>query len=476
MPPSRIRLLTLFVAPVWLASCALFQSSPSPTAPTEASPPQTSAVQDSAVQDSRTGPATTPDQALSADNASQPAIAEAPDLWERFRQHSRLNLTLDNPAIAAQRRYYQRHSALFDHAVTRGEPYFHYIQSGIERRNLPSEFLLIPLVESGFNPYARSPGGSVGLWQFIPSTARHFGLKTSWWFDERRDVVASTDAALNYLEILRDHFNGDWLLTMAAYNAGEGTVQQAIKRNQRLGKPTDFWSLDLPRHTRIYVPRMIAASQIFMQPERYGIQLKSIPFEPQFVSVDIRSQLDLDQAARMIGITQQTLRKLNPGLMQWATNPAGPHRLNVPPAQAGQFQQALANRSPTSHKQWDRYAVRSGDTLGGIARRYGIPVTELKRENHLKSDLLRVGANLRVPHVNRSARQLAAKPSAPLQPIPQGQQKILHTVTNGESLWSISKKYNVGMGQLARWNNKDRNKQLKAGEMLTLYLTPEKTH
>lgn len=397
----------------------------------------------------------------------------APSLWDRFRKHAMLDLNQDNAAIRAERRYYQNNPEYIERVLTRAEPYLYYIQSEIERRGLPSELLLLPIVESAYDPFAYSHGRAAGLWQFIPGTAQHFGLKQSWWYEGRRDVVASTDAALRYLDYLQQYFDGDWMLALAAYNAGEGTVTRAVAANKRRGRPTDFWSLNLRRETSAYVPKLIAISQIFMNPEKYNISLREIPFEPHFAEVDTKSQLDLAQAARMAGVTIEELYKLNPAYNRWATDPAGPHRLLVPLAQAEQFQLELDNMPPDQRVQWDRYTIKRGDTVSTIARQFHITPALLKSVNGMSNNNLRAGATLLIPQSKQSQQHYALSADQRLEarqnrPV-SGKQKIHHTVRAGETLWSLSRKYKVDMGQLASWNGMAPRDPLTLGKQLVIW-------
>ena len=192
------------------------------------------------------------------------------DFWQLVRRDFRPSAT-QHEAISKQLAKYAKKPRLIERTLERGKPYLAYIRHEVEKRGLPAEVIFVPFVESGYDPFAYSYGRAAGLWQFIPSTGKYFGLEQDWWYDERRDVIASTDAALDYLEKLQNQFNGDWLLAFAAYNAGGGTVRNAIKRNRKAGKPTDFWNLDLSAETSAYIPKLLAISRIINDPQRYGV-------------------------------------------------------------------------------------------------------------------------------------------------------------------------------------------------------------
>lgn len=400
-------------------------------------------------------------------------VALPPSVWDRFRRFTLLDLEQDNPRIAAERRFYQNNPDYLERVLTRAEPYLYYIQSEIERRGLPSELLLLPVVESAFDPFAYSHGRAAGLWQFIPGTGRMFGLKQTWWYEGRRDIVASTDAALTYLDRLQKQFDGDWLLALASYNAGAGNVMKAVTANKRRGKPTDFWSLDLRRETSDYVPRLIAISQIFMNPAKYNVTLRDIPYQPYFAQVDIGGQLDLAQAAKLAGITIEELYRLNPAFNRWATDPDGPHRLLIPVAQAEQFQIELASLPVDSRVKWNRYTIKSGDTVSTISRRFGITPELLKSVNGMANNNLRAGRTLLIPQSTKPLDSYALSADQRLQSkqnrTVSGKQKHMHTVKKGETFWGISRQYKVDMRQLAGWNNMAPKDPLTTGRQLVIW-------
>jgi len=224
------------------------------------------------------------------------------DLWQRIRSGYALP-TNNNTVIKAHQHWFVRHPAYLNRAFKRAKPFLYYIVNEIDKRGMPMEIALLPVVESAFQPFAYSHGRASGVWQFIPSTGKRFGLKIGWWYDGRRDILASTDAALKYLSYLHKYFDGDWLLALAAYNSGEGTVSRAIKKNKRNGKKTDFWSLKLPKETRDYVPKLIALSTIIAQPQQYKLNLIPIQNRPAVTQIDVGSQIDIALAAELAGMS-----------------------------------------------------------------------------------------------------------------------------------------------------------------------------
>lgn len=327
-----------------------------------------------------------------------PSHEESDDgLWALTRTHLQLNEHLQHTRVEEQLNWFQRYPRHLTRISKQAEPYYYYVLDQVLERGMPAEVALLPIIESGYNPHAVSPSQAVGTWQFIPGTATHFGLERNWWYDARRDIVASTEAALTYLSQLNEMFDGDWLLTFAAYNAGQGTVMRAQALNRARGLPDDYWSLQLPSETMYYVPRLLATADMILHADNYGIELTEIPAEPYFAEVDTGGQVDLSQAAELAEIDLDELKQLNPGFSRWATAPEGPHRLLVPASQAEQLQQALTELAPTERVNYAHHRIQSGDTLSAIARRYGTTVAILQSTNQLKGTHLRIGQTLLVP-------------------------------------------------------------------------------
>ena len=386
---------------------------------------------------------------------------EPGDLWARIRDGFALTQA-DNKRVKHATTWYTRHPSYVARVTEQAEPYLHYIVNEVEQRGMPAEIALLPVVESAYQPFAYSPGRAAGLWQFIPDTGKRFGLKLNWWYDGRRDVIASTQAALDYLEYLHDMFDGDWLLALAAYNSGEGTVQRAIRENKKKGKPTDYWSLRLPRETQEYVPRLLAISAIVARPEDEGIALKPIADLPYLASVDVDGQLDLAVAAELADMSVEALHRLNPGFNRWATDPDGPHRLLLPADKAETFSNGLADLPPEQRVQWVRHHIRNGETLSHIAERYDTTVSVLSRINHIKGNNIRAGKHLLVPVASHTL------PDIPLAGRASAAGARTHKVKSGDSLWLIARRNGVSVKQLAAWNDIDSRKPLRLGQNLVV--------
>ncbi|EJT82677.1 MltD domain-containing protein [Pseudomonas putida S11] len=347
---------------------------------------------------------------------------------------------------------------------------------------MPLELALLPAIESAYNPMAYSRAHAAGMWQFIPSTGRHFNLRQTNFYDGRRDVTASTNAALDYLSRLHDMFNGDWLLALAAYNAGEGTVSRAIERNERLGLPTDYWNLPLPQETRDYVPKLLALSQVVLTPQAYGVNLNPIANEPYFEAVAINDRLDLSRVAAFANIDEDELIQLNPAFKKRMTVD-GPQQLLVPTAKAQLLSDSLSNLKPEQLVSLQpnkavfaravaeakapvaarSYRVKRGDNLGAIAKANRVSVKDIKRWNRLSGNNVRAGQVL-------ALRGGSAPSAAGNRVAASGQRSTQYKVRKGDSLYLVAKRFNVEMKHLKRWNPRSGH-ALKPGQTLTVYLS-----
>ncbi|MBF0219601.1 MAG: LysM peptidoglycan-binding domain-containing protein [Gammaproteobacteria bacterium] len=400
------------------------------------------------------------------------------DLWDRIRAGFAMKPVFNQP-IADKIHFYSQRPDYVQRVVERATPYLFYIVEEAERRHLPLELALLPIVESAYQPMAISSSGAVGLWQFIPSTGLNFGLKQGYWYDGRRDIVASTTAALDFLESLYTRFDGDWELALAGYNAGGTRVEQAVKKNADAGLPTDYWSLDLPNETRNYIPKLLAISHIVANPPAHGLVLPTISDDAKLTRVEVRRQIDLDLAAKMAGISLNELLKLNPAFKRWSTDPEGPHYLLLPIDNADPFKERYAQQPPPAARHNKIYVVRKGDTLGTIAQRFNISVAALKSANELTGNSLKKGQEITIPAASTT---VATKPSATTttttaktatapKPKQSSAATTTHTVRSGESLWSISRQYSVSVDDLKRWNSMKGTPAIKPGQQLRLNST-----
>lgn len=395
------------------------------------------------------------------------------DLWCRLREGYELQ-EHENRNIKALIDYYSARPRYFSHLAKRATPYLYHIVEEIEERGLPLELALLPAIESTFNPMALSHVKAAGIWQFMPRTGRYFGLKQNKWYDGRRDIIASTNAALDYLEYLYRFFGNDWLNALAAYNYGEGNLLRAIRKNKSRGKPTDFWSLDLPEETRKFVPKLLALSKIVANPEDYGITLKTISDEPHFTQIDVGKQINLSMAAKIVGLSKRDFKLLNPGFKRSTTAPQGPHFVSVPVGKEDVFRknieklaklpalkskkERLATKTRSSKRtRYTKYRIKRGDTLAKIAKRYRVSTREIKKLNpRLNSRNLKIGKTVKVPNTSIAKRKTK-----------KTNKRVIHTVKSGDNLWTIARHYSVSVANISRWNGLASN-ALHLGQKLTI--------
>ncbi len=453
IPAARLALLGILLS---LAGCVLPPGEPT-VRPDTPSPPETQASSHGAI----------PTSAPSATAATAPADREArttppappADLWERLRRRFRLQ-ALEHPRIEAELNRLRRHPAALRALLQRATPYLYYITQEVEARDIPGEIALLPLVESGFRPRAYSPNGAVGLWQFMPSTARMLGLRRDRWYDGRRDVLAATPAALKYLAFLHRQLDDDWLHALAAYNCGIGTVRQAIRRATRARRPTAYWELDLPGETDAYVPRLLAIARIIDSPASFGITLPTLPDQPHFTPVEIDAPLDLALAARLAEVPLAEFLRLNPAYPRGVTPPDRPATLLLPVERQAAFKEALAALPKRQWRRWAEHRVKKGDSLIRIARRYGVGVSAIRQANGLRGHLIRIGHILRIPLAGQASdrQQGIASRRGP---------RIRYRVRKGDSLYTIARKFQVSIRDLKRWNKVGR--YLRPGQRLIVY-------
>ena len=396
---------------------------------------------------------------------------EPDNLWVAIARDFKFPTYTNRPEVQAQINWYQGNSFYLMKMAEHAQPYMHYIYQQVHDSGLPPELALIPFIESEFDPYAFSHAGATGLWQIMPNTGSGFGLQRNWWYDGRRDLAASTKAALNYLKYLGEYFHGDWLLAIAAYDSGQGTVQNALKRAQKQNKDLDFWSLSLPRETKQYIPRLLALAAIIAHPDRYGIELPVIKNEPYLEAVDIGSQLDLSYAAELAGIELEEIYHLNPGFNHWATSPAGPHRLLLPIEQVEAFRTALTKLPQTEWMHYDYHTVKSGESLGQIARRYKVTSTALQRINQLKNaHNIHVGQKLKIPPRNRKLAKAATHFNKKQQRHTLRGRRLptVHTVRKGETLSGIAARYHLSTKQLIQRNHLKNSNKIRSGQKIAL--------
>ncbi len=359
------------------------------------------------------------------------SAAQNKSVWAHIINSDRLPLT-DHERVKYYVDQYQRESHWVSKTLHRGIPFLAHMVAALDQRFLPVELALLPAIESGYRPTARSDGNAIGLWQIVPITAEEIGLDQNAWFDGRGDVLTSTTAAIDYLSYLNAEFDGDWELTLAAYNAGPGRIRAAIKKNAKRGLPTDYWSLDLPIETLNYVPKVTAMVRLIKMPNHGGLDLPEIRMEPAFESIDIGFRISLDRAAEITDVDLGILRLLNAGLIHGITAPQGPHYLLIPAGSGEKFQQAFSSIDhKTAFTEPSTHNVASGDTISSIALKYGLTQRDLLTMNGLNDTKIWVGQKLLVMDKKHVAQSV-----------------VKYVVAIGDTLSEIARQFSVSVGDI----------------------------
>jgi membrane-bound lytic murein transglycosylase D len=363
---------------------------------------------------------------------------------------------LDSPLVAEQEAWYSSRPEYIKRFVDRGSLYLHYIVEQVEKRGMPTEIALLPVIESAFNPKAYSRSKASGIWQFIPSTGKNYGLAQDWWKDNRRDIVAATDAALNYLQKLHDDFNS-WELALAAYNCGEGCVARAIAYNQKRGLPTDYASLTkLPPETRKYVPKLFAVKNIVLAPASYGIELDSVPDVPYFTTVQAPPKIDVKVAAKLADMSEEDFVALNPAHNKAVASSTG--TFIVPVDRAESFRTNLESYDKPL-VTWTTYAAKRGESLDAIARTHNLTSAQIRAANgDVKLDKrgrLRAAGPIMVPMKAAQpvkVAQLAVNKTTDSAPAAGPESGGTYTVRAGDTLYAIALKHRTSVDALLEVN------------------------
>jgi len=392
-------------------------------------------------------------------------------VWERIRTGYRLPAA-SNSAVDAQINFYTKNRNYFYKVTQQSEPFLHYVVSEMQANDMPMELALLPFIESSYNPTASS-ASNMGMWQFGAATGRNFGLKQNRWYDGRKDVVASTDAAIRLLKKLYARFDNDWLLAVAAYNAGDGSIQQAIDKNRRAGKATDFWSLPLNKTTQGYIPQLLALSKIVAKPEAYDFKLYPIPDVPYFVKVNVDSQINLADAAKNSSLDSALLKKLNAGFHSWLTDPSEPRDVLVPVDAAATFRLQLdslpkiaTQTIPTNTSEQNAYhTVKSGESLWSIAKAENTTVATLTKLNNLNSkSALKPGQKLAL-----AEQSLAQTVTSEVKT----QKASSYTIKAGDTLGQIAARYDISVKQIMEWNKIQDETSIRPNQELIVMAEPK---
>ena len=404
----------------------------------------------------------------------QPHVYDS--VWERLVHNFDLPECSTHEQSMKWAQWYADHPDYMARIFKRAQPWIYHITSQIEERGAPGELALLPIVESAYDPFAYSRGRALGAWQFISSTGKNYGLNQNWWYDGRRDVWASTDAALDYLGTMAEMFDGDWLLALAGYNSGENRVARQVKKNRAAGKPAEFWDLKLPRETRGYVPKLLGLTCLFKYPEKFDFQIPDTPNQQVIAAVDIGQQADLVLVALMAEVPIDQLFTLNPGYNRWATSPDGPYSVVLPVEGAEKLEASLQTIDASVLMRWDQVVVKNGDTLSELSARHHVPVSVLRSSNKLQGDTIHAGQKLRLPRDDQlMVDPLYAQAAMELQNLQSGliaADRVTHRVRPGESLSVIARRYRVSVRDLQRWNNISDPRRLRAGKTITVFYSP----
>ena len=413
-----------------------------------------------------------------ADNLDAINYSDNSDLW-RVIADSQEIIVENNPRIQSHIDWISQRPDYLASISKRAEPFLYLVVSELEKEEVPIEIALLPIVESDYYPFSYSHGTATGIWQFIPSTGRMYGLDEDWWHEDRRDVLASTKAAVRYLKDLNRMFDGDWLLSIAAYNAGPGRVQRAIDKNRNQGKRTDYWSLDLPKETEKYVPKLLALGKVLKNPERFNQKLIKIENKPYLEPINLESQFDLALIAQWTNLSIDEIYSFNPGLKRWATPEALPYKILLPVDVVGDFKEILTNQKNRPKVSWTRYKVKEGDSLSIIAQNFNTTINQIQSVNNINGSLIRANSYLIVPlareseayyslsDVQREKSRLNATKNS---------DKLIYKVVSGDSLWKISRNFDVTVNDLVIWNKIVPTAPLSIGKELVILIdAKEKT-
>lgn len=421
------------------------------------------------------------EQTTDAQEAELLALSDYPDLWSRLRTGLQMP-DLDTATTRKWEIYYASRPQYLNRIFERGSRYLYHVVEEIEKRGMPMEIALLPMIESAYNPRAESPARASGMWQFIPETGKFYGLERTWWYDGRRDVIQATRAALDYLTKTHSMFD-DWQLALASYNWGENAVARAVAKNRAAGRPTDYAELKMPAETANYVPKLMAIRNIIANPEAFGVTLIDLPNKPYFTAIDNNRHMDVKVAAELAEIPVTELLHLNPGFIRPVIAQKDERKLVLPADKVETFQRNLASYDKPL-LTWQPYVTQRGEDLGKLAQKFGIPLAELKDVNDidLKERAAR-GQTILVPkaeHLDVSDRQTLAALHAnrAAEPVDRGEKdkpspiqiKSVHKVAKGETLYSIAQRYKLSVAQLTALNGIKGN-NLKAGDTLKIAAT-----
>mgnify|MGYP001157412412 CR=1 FL=1 len=376
------------------------------------------------------------------------------NVWDRIRMTSQnkqeyldektieyINVYLENPGQL---------NILFE----KGRYFIYFVLEELEKYNLPSELALLPYIESSYDPFSISSSGAMGIWQFMPATARIYGLKDNWWYEQRHDPLVSSRAAVRYLAYLHNRFNKDITYTLAAYNGGPTLLEKRIKQNIQSGKATDYKNLKLPKQTLEYVPKFMAIRELVINAKNYGIILPNFPNKPVLGSIELKGQVEILAFSEFANLKPEFIYKLNAGYTKWASPPGKKTIFNIPIELEKELNLKKDQFIQDNQINWVTHKVSSGDSLWKIARQYDTEVNILKKVNYLKSNVLSLDQELLIPLSNEQNQAFI-----PYQ---------AHIISEGDTLWKLGKKYKIAPAEIAKNNRLSLNAPLTIGKELNI--------
>ena len=380
--------------------------------------------------------------------------------------------TIYSQRVNKEIEWFVNNKAFLYRSITRAKPFLYHILKELERNNLPFELALLPIVESGYQPYAYSPSKAAGIWQFIPPTAKEYGLSRNWWYDGRRDIMRSTKAAAHFLRDMHRHFDKDWLLAIASYNTGAGKVGRSIKKSKVLNGKPSFWDLNLPRETEVYVPKLLALRDIMSNPSSYGIKLPNIKNKPYVNLVNIEYPIDFYTFSILSNVSEKELYALNPGFSTWYFLPSFQDRIFLPSSKIKEFKKRYKEVTKFIFSKKAHLIVK-GDSLSRISRKYNVSIKAIKKVNNLKSDVIILGKKLKLPKNTALSDVDSIKIDGKKYIISQKSFKYNHIVKRYDNWYKIARMYNVSLSKLLKWNKATKKTSLKvSNKVIIMMQTP----
>ena len=377
------------------------------------------------------------------------------DVWDFIKQNnSSQNTNILNDQVLAYMNMHLKDLDKFDEYLNDSYYFLYFVIQELEKNNLPLELAILPYIESNYDPFSISSSGAVGIWQFMPRTGRLYQLDKSWWNEDRHDPFRSTEAAVKYLKYLYQRFDQNIYHTLAAYNAGPSLLDRRINQNKRRGMDTDFWSLNVPVQTKNYVPKYIALRELILNSDNYGIKLPQIPYEPVVKKISIPGQVEVLTLSEYLDIKPELLYKLNAGYTKWASAPEDESVFYIPSEKYILFENEDNPFKNSNQINWISHIVQSGDSLWSLASKYDTEVKIIKKINYLNNDLLSINDTLLIPLSKSKSNNF----------IPYE----MYIVSEGDTLWSIAKEYNIEIRDLSRMNSIDENSYLQLGQQLSI--------